>query len=108
MRKKSKAGGRDVVPGFGPAVKRRREELGYSLREAAGAAGTSAPNLSHIERETRSVSLRLALAICRALDIDYIATAGGQLVPRSADTPSTRAKQDAAPAFRCGRRGKPD
>jgi transcriptional regulator with XRE-family HTH domain len=64
---KQKKTGRDVVPGFAAKVRERRNALGYSLAEVASAAGTSVSALSGIETEVRAPSLRVALAICRAL-----------------------------------------
>lgn len=59
--------GRDVVPGFGPAVRAERESQGYTLAELAAAAGTSVSALSQVERGVRAPSLRFALAVADAL-----------------------------------------
>ena len=64
---KQKKTGRDVVPGFAARVRERRNSLGYSLAQIASAAGTSVSALSDIETERRAPSLRIALAICKAL-----------------------------------------
>lgn len=62
--------GRDVVPGFGADVRAARERMGWSRRELATRVGSSYSGLTQVEREERSPSLRLAVALARELDLD--------------------------------------
>ena len=62
--------GRDVVPGFGRAVRDAREAAGMSRRELAAAAGTTYSGLTMIEKGERSASFRVALALAKVLDLD--------------------------------------
>lgn len=68
-KKTGRSSTRDGVPGFGPAVRDRRTALGLTLADLAGQTGSTPSALSEIERGTRFPSLRLGLAIARALDI---------------------------------------
>jgi transcriptional regulator with XRE-family HTH domain len=61
---------RDVVSGFGDAVRAARERLGMSRRELAERVGSSYSGLTQVERGERSVSLRLAAALARELELD--------------------------------------
>jgi DNA-binding XRE family transcriptional regulator len=60
---------RDVVPGFGAAVKTRREALGLSTTKLAKLAGTHQTTVSKIENETRAPSLLLAFKLATALSV---------------------------------------
>jgi transcriptional regulator with XRE-family HTH domain len=63
------------VQPIGTAIRRRREELGYSLTRFAGFVGISPPYLSRIETETRTrpspeVLARIARGLeCQVTDI---------------------------------------
>ena len=63
-----KASSRDTVPGFGEAIKARREAIGLSLGQAAEASGTHFTSLSKLENGQRAPSLRLAVALAGALE----------------------------------------
>lgn len=60
---------RDVVPGFGAAVRAQREAAGLSLRDLAERAGTTAGAVSLVERGDRAPSLRMAAALAAALGV---------------------------------------
>jgi DNA-binding XRE family transcriptional regulator len=60
---------RDIVKGFGLAVKKRREELGLTTAKLAKLADTHQTTVSKIENETRSPSLLLALKLSRGLGV---------------------------------------
>lgn len=77
-KKKPKGSTRDVVPGFGAAVRARRAALGMTLADVAEAAGTRASHVSDVELGRRSVGLRLALAIAAALDATVDELANGK------------------------------
>lgn len=62
--------GRDIVPGFGADVRAAREAMGWSRRELADRIGSSYSGLTQVERDERSPSLRLAVAIARELEMD--------------------------------------
>lgn len=63
------AGPRDLVPGFAAAVRARRIELGLTGVELAERAGTHPQSVVMIENETRSPSLRMAVALAGALGL---------------------------------------
>lgn len=60
---------RDLVPGFGAAVRHRRESMGLSLTAFAERTGTHFTSVSKVERGQRAPSLRLAVELARALDV---------------------------------------
>lgn len=60
---------RDLIPGFGAAVRRRREQAGLSLEAVAERAKTHFTALSKVERSQRAPSLRLAAGIASALGV---------------------------------------
>jgi len=60
---------RDLVPGFGAAVRTAREKQNMSLGDLANLTDAGISALSKIEREQRAPSLRLGLAIARALGL---------------------------------------
>jgi transcriptional regulator with XRE-family HTH domain len=57
------------VPGFGAAVRARRESLGISTTKLAKLAGTHQTTVSKIENETRSPSLFLAAKLAAGLSV---------------------------------------
>lgn len=61
---------RDLVAGFGPALRAAREASGMSLADVAGQIGSSAAAVSKIELEQRSPSLRLAVLLADAVGKD--------------------------------------
>lgn len=60
---------RDMIPGFGAAVRARREAAKLSLVELAEKAGTHFASVSKIERNQRAPSLRVAAALASALGV---------------------------------------
>jgi transcriptional regulator with XRE-family HTH domain len=60
---------RDVIPGFGAAVRQRREQSQMSLEAVAVKAGTHFTAISKVERSQRAPSLRLAAGIASALGV---------------------------------------
>jgi transcriptional regulator with XRE-family HTH domain len=68
---------RDTVPGFAADVRAARERLGMSRRELAERIGSSYSGLTQVERGERSVSLRLAAALARVLELDLNVYARG-------------------------------
>jgi DNA-binding XRE family transcriptional regulator len=60
---------RDLVPGFGAAVRVRRESLGLSATKLARLAGTHQTTVSKIEKETRAPSLFLAVKLASGLSV---------------------------------------
>ena len=60
---------REIVTGFGAAVRAERERQGISGGELARRAGCSPTAVSEIEREIRAVSLALAVRLAGALDV---------------------------------------
>jgi len=54
---------------FGKRIKKRRQELGMSLRELAGKAGLTASFLSQVERDLTSPSIESLRKISQALDV---------------------------------------
>jgi XRE family transcriptional regulator, regulator of sulfur utilization len=61
--------GRDVIPGFGAAVRARRESLGLTLVQLAAKSGSGFSAVSKIERGARAPSLRLAVDLASALGV---------------------------------------
>ncbi len=61
---------RDLVPGFAALVTAARKARGWSQRELARQADVSAMCVCEVEGERRSPSLRTAVAIAKALEID--------------------------------------
>lgn len=64
-----KASSRDMIPGFGAAVRARRESAGLSLLQLAEKAGTHFTSISKIERSQRAPSLKLAADLASALGV---------------------------------------
>lgn len=98
-----RASTRDVVPGFGPAVRAARLAAGLSLGDVAAAAGTDPAAVSKLENELRAPSLRMALAIARAVGrplADIVDQAGRVAAGMAAvaDGGSAAADAGAAPA----------
>lgn len=60
---------RDMIPGFGAAVRARREQAGLSLEELAKRVETHFTSISKIELSQRAPSLRIAAAIASALGV---------------------------------------
>lgn len=60
---------RDMIPGFGAAVRARREAAKLSLNDLAEKAGTHFTSVSKIERSQRAPSLHLAAALASALGV---------------------------------------
>jgi len=60
---------RDLVPGFGSALRARREAAGLTQTQLATSAGTDAGTVSKVETSQRSLSLRLALELAKALGV---------------------------------------
>lgn len=60
---------RDMIPGFGPAVRARRDAAGLSLAQLAEKCGTHFTSISKIECGQRAPSLRVAAAIASALGV---------------------------------------
>ena len=60
---------RDELPGFGKALRARREVAGLTLQWLSEAAGTHFTTISQIENGKRSVSLRVAAQLAAALDV---------------------------------------
>jgi transcriptional regulator with XRE-family HTH domain len=58
-----------MVPGFGEAVRARRDAMGWSLNQLAEKAETHFTTVSKVERNQRAVSLRLAAALASALGV---------------------------------------
>jgi DNA-binding XRE family transcriptional regulator len=67
-REPQKPSSRDMVAGFGAAVKARRLELGLTSGELAIRAETAQPSISKLENEARAPSLYLARRIANALE----------------------------------------
>lgn len=64
---KAKASTRDMVPGFGSALKARRLKAACTMQELAAKADTHPTTISKIEGEQRSPSLLLAVKLAKAL-----------------------------------------
>lgn len=60
---------RDLIPGFGAAVRARREAAKLSLVELAVKADTHFASVSKIERNQRAPSLRMAVSLASALGV---------------------------------------
>lgn len=60
---------RDMIPGFGAAVRSRREQAGLTLQQFAEKVGTHFTAISKVERGQRAPSLRLAVDIANALNV---------------------------------------
>ncbi len=60
---------RDMVPGFGAAVRARRVKSGLSMHALAEKADTHQTTVSKIENEQRAPSLALALKLAAALGV---------------------------------------
>lgn len=60
---------RDMIPGFGAAIRARREAAGLSLQELAERSETHFTSVSKIERSQRAPSLRIAVDIASALGV---------------------------------------
>ncbi len=60
---------RDMVPGFGAAVRARRDAAGLSLNELAAKSGTHFTTVSKIERNQPAPSLLLASKLASALGV---------------------------------------
>jgi transcriptional regulator with XRE-family HTH domain len=60
---------RDMIPGFGAAVRKRREDAALSLEALAERVGTHFTAISKIERSQRAPSLSLAVRIAGALGV---------------------------------------
>jgi transcriptional regulator with XRE-family HTH domain len=60
---------RELVPGFGAALRKARETQGMSAQEVADRAGCRAATVSDVEREVKSPSLYVAWSLARALDV---------------------------------------
>ncbi len=58
---------RDIVPGFGAALRIARELSGLSQADVAVRAGCGFAAVSKVETEARAPSLRLALALADAV-----------------------------------------
>jgi transcriptional regulator with XRE-family HTH domain len=67
--KKREASTRDMVPGFGAAVRSRREAAGLSLAALGEKCGSHFTTISKLENNQRSPSLRLAADIASALGV---------------------------------------
>lgn len=61
---------RDYVPGFGELIKRARVEKGWSGNELAKRAGVAQTAVSAIERGVHAPSLRAAVLLLSALEVD--------------------------------------
>jgi transcriptional regulator with XRE-family HTH domain len=71
--------GRDTVVGFGDRLKELREKAGLTQGALADLAGTHFTTVAKLEKDERSVSLRLALALANALNVSV-----ADLVPPAA------------------------
>ncbi len=60
---------RDMIRGFGGAVRARRDAASLTLAALAARVGTHVSALSKVERSQRAPSLRLAVAIAGALGV---------------------------------------
>lgn len=60
---------RDIVPGFGAAVRARRLAAGMTTTDLATTVGTHQSHVSRLELEVRSPSLRMAVDIAEALGV---------------------------------------
>ena len=60
---------RDVVPGFGKAIRARRELAEMTMQELADKAETHQTTVSKIEKEQRAPSLLLAAKLAKALGV---------------------------------------
>lgn len=67
--KKREASTRDVVPGFGAAIRSRREAAGLSLAALGERCGSHFTTISKLENNQRTPSLRLAADIASALGV---------------------------------------
>ncbi len=85
---------RDIVPGFAGLVKARREELQLSRLQLSTLSGVGTTTISCIELEWRTPSLRVAMALARALNLDSTladpAKTGGKM---ESDDPPRRPKK---------------
>ncbi len=61
--------GRGTVPGFAAAIRRIREERKMSIDDLAASTGINRNSIAKIEREERSPSLRIALALAVGLGV---------------------------------------
>ena len=64
-----KASSRDVIPGFGAALRARREAAGLSLLQLAEKSGSHFTSISKLERNQRAPSLKLAVELASALGV---------------------------------------
>src|SRR5262249_57546155 len=88
---------------LGDTLRRRREELGRSLRSTAGSAGISPGHLSDVERGRKELSLERLGDVARALETSAgeifldLAIALGAAPPRPARHPAALAPNPPAP-----------
>lgn len=83
---------RDIIPGFGAAVRSRREDAGLSLEQLAAKAETHFTAISKIERSQRALSLNLARKIASALGVTIdVLLQDASAIP--AEPPATKAKK---------------
>ena len=61
--------GRDTVPGFGAKLRELREAAGLTQTQLGERAGTHFTAVAKIETDERAPSLRLGLALARALGV---------------------------------------
>lgn len=85
MANEQKDSTRDLIPGFGAAVRARREALKLSLEQLAQRAGTHFTSISKVERSQRAPSLRLAVDLASALGVtvDVLLMDAAKLAPKS-------------------------
>lgn len=61
--------GRDSVPGFPARLRELRDRAGLTMADLAEKAGTHWTTVAKLERDERSPSLRLAVALAVALGV---------------------------------------
>lgn len=88
----TEASTRDMIPGFGAAVRKRREGAQLSLTQLADRAGTHFAALSKIELSQRAPSLNVARKIASALGvtIDVLLQDAAGIVAENVEAPKHR------------------
>jgi transcriptional regulator with XRE-family HTH domain len=111
MPSKQKRTGRDLIPGFGPALRAAREAAGLTLAQVAQATGTTAAGVSKVELEVRAPSLRLAAALAGAVgrSVNELLTHAGEMASKQMLDAAPKSKPPSEPPAkgpRGGARGK--
>jgi transcriptional regulator with XRE-family HTH domain len=83
---------RDLVPGFGPTLRRFRGEKKLTIDELAELSDVDRNSIARIEREERAPSLRRALALAKALGVTVDDLCNAKATPKAAGEVKPKAK----------------